>query len=141
MSQRATPGSACARHPEAPATWVCGRCGSFMCQPCERRTRPEAYPLCPGCADLRVQRVAPVVVGASNTGLQTTGFVLGLISLLPIPVVMIASVVINIIALVKAKEPPASLKRWKSWVGLTLSCLSIAGWGGLFVLVALFGRP
>ncbi len=140
MSQPATPGSSCARHPESPATWVCGRCGSFMCQACERRTRPEAYPLCPACFELREQRVVPVKV-SSKTGLQTAGFVLGLVAILPIPVVMIASLAINIVALVQAKEPPASLTRWKSIVGLVVTLVSMALWLGVFLLVAFFGRP
>lgn len=139
MSQPATPGSVCARHPEAPATWVCGRCGSFMCQACERRTRPEAYPLCPSCFDLREQRVVPMKV-TSKTGLQTAGFVLGFVALIPIPVVMIASLVINIVALVQAKEPPALTTRWKSIVGLVVTLLSMAGWLSVFLLAAFLGE-
>ena len=127
MSQLASPGTCCARHPDTAASWVCGRCGSFMCPACERRTRPEAKPICPACWELRDQRVAPVQLG-SKTALQTAGFVLGFISVLPIPVLIIGSLVINIVAFLKATEPPAKLTRWKSVVGFSISLVSLGIW-------------
>ena len=139
MSQQAAHGTLCALHPDAPATWVCGRCGSFMCRECERRTRPAAKPICPACWDLRDQRVAPVQV-PSKTALQTAGFVLGFIAILPIPVLIIGSLIINTIAFFKATEPPARLTRWRSVVGFCISLLSIGVWGLIFLGIALFSN-
>lgn len=94
-----------------------------MCGQCEHRTRPEAFPLCPGCWALRATEVKVNAPG-SGTRLQTLGLVLGCVSLLPQPLLQVGSLVINIIALVRAKEPPASRVRWKPVLGL---CLTLVG--------------
>lgn len=126
MSEILPEGATCAGHPDVPASWTCGRCGSFMCPSCERRTRPEARPMCPACWDLRFQRVEANQGRSSGTALQTTGLVLGGIALIPMCVAFqLAALIVNIIALVKAKEPPASLVRWRPITGLVLTCLGI----------------
>ena len=122
MSEPAPAGSFCAWHPENAASWLCGRCGSFMCPACEQRVRPNALPMCPACWELRsrVASAQPKTKG-SGTALQTTGLVLGLFALLPIPALQIASVITNIVGIAKAKEPPALNVRWRPMVGLSLT--------------------
>ena len=133
MSDFPPEGAACANHAEAPATWTCNRCGSFMCAGCERRTRPEARPMCPSCWALR-SRSVPENQGRSRVGLQTIGLVLGVVSLIPMCVaVQIASLVVNIVAMVKAKDLPEGHPRWKAITGLALTLLGV----GITVLVVL----
>ncbi len=74
-------------------------------------------PLCKSCWELRDQKVAPNAV-YSETRLQTAGLVLGCCCVLPIPLLILASTVVNIIAIVKAKEGKAREARWKPIVGL-----------------------
>ena len=57
MLAEAPQGAVCPNHPEVAATWTCGRCGNFMCVACERRTRPEATPMCPACWEMRQRKV------------------------------------------------------------------------------------
>ncbi len=76
--------------------------------------------MCPACWDLRGRSVAPQTV-SSGTGLQTAALVLGCIALLPVPVLQIISVVVNVVALVKAKHPPARNVRWRPITGLALT--------------------
>lgn len=57
----------------------------------------------------------------SETRLQTTGLVLGCCCVLPIPVLLIASTIVNLIAIVKAKEGRAREARWKPVVGLCVT--------------------
>ena len=59
----------------------------------------------------------------SKTRLQSMGMGLGIAAVLPIPALQIAAVIVNIIALVKAKEPEQIAVRWKSYVGL--SCTGV----------------
>lgn len=82
--------------------------------------------MCPACWDLRFQRVEANQGRSSGTALQTTGLVLGGIALIPMCVAFqLAALIVNIIAIVKAKEPPASLVRWRPITGLVLTCLGI----------------
>jgi hypothetical protein len=82
--------------------------------------------MCPACWALRHQRVETHQGRGSSTALQTTGLVLGVIALIPMCVaVQIASLIVNIIALVRAKEPPASLVRWRPITGLVLTALGL----------------
>lgn len=127
-------GAACALHPERLATWVCGRCGTFMCSDCERRTRPEARPMCPGCWELRGRVVPSVVRRSGGTSLPTVGLVLGVISLVPMCIaIQVGSLVINLVALFGARRPPESEQRWKALTGLGLTLL-----GGLFSAASYF---
>jgi hypothetical protein len=120
-------GATCASHPETLASWTCGRCGSFMCPDCERRVRPEAVPMCAACWDLRSRTVTPQKVSVPGMALLNAGLALGVVSLIPSCfVVQIASVVVNIVALVRARNSPAREQRWRSVVGL---CLTGAGLG------------
>ncbi|MFL5346278.1 MAG: hypothetical protein ACJ8AT_15930 [Hyalangium sp.] len=124
MSEVLPEGASCASHPDTPASWTCARCGSFMCPACERRIRPEARPMCPACWALRAQRVEANQGRGGGTALQTTGLVLGLLALVPMCVAFqLASLIVNIVALVKAKEPPASLVRWRPITGLVLTAV------------------
>jgi hypothetical protein len=108
------------------ATWTCKRCGGFMCEACERRVRPDAVPLCPGCWSLRGQRV-PAPQAARR--LENAGLWLGGLSLTCLPPVMMASLVVNLIALSRA-EPGA---RRKPLIGLGLTAAGIAV--GVVVLI------
>lgn len=118
MSGLAPAGARCAGHPEAAATWTCKRCGAFMCAACERRVRPDAAPLCPGCWDLRAQVVA---APKPSRRLETVGLWLGGFSLTCLPPVVMASLVVNIIVLTKA-EPGA---RGKPMLGLGLTMVGV----------------
>lgn len=126
MSFDAPAGAACLTHPQTPARWACRRCGAFFCVACERRTRPDALPMCPACWELRSRNVVDQT-SKPSTAIFTASFVLGIISLLPLPVVIITSLVVGIMALVRAKEQYAA-QRWKPIVGLVLTVLSSLGW-------------
>lgn len=121
-------GAACAFHLEsagAQASYVCERCGTFFCEACARRTRPEAIPMCPSCWALREQNVKPQEA-RSATRLHTAGFVLGIIAILPIPVLQIAALVVNIIALVKSNTPETRDAKWKPIAGLLCTVIGLA---------------
>lgn len=105
----------CATHAGVKADWTCQRCGSFVCNECERRTRPEAPPLCPKCWALRDQAVQ-VHIAADSGRMQKAGLVLGLFSLNPL--VMIASFIVNLREL---KAGRGGARRWMNQVGLGLT--------------------
>lgn len=86
--------------------------------------------MCPSCWELRSRTVAPQKT-SSGTRLQTAGLVLGCISLLPVIALQIGSLILNIVALVQAKEPPARDVRWRPALGLVLTLLGF----GVDVLV------
>ena len=120
----------CSAHRGVKADWACQRCGSFVCKECERRTRPEAPPLCPKCWSLREQ----VVQGQEATesrGKQYAGLALGIFSIHPF--IFIASLIFNIRELMKGRG------RWMNVAGLCLSGLSVLVWI-LLVLVAVIGN-
>jgi hypothetical protein len=117
----------CAAHRGVKADWACQRCGSFVCTQCERRTRPEAPPLCPNCWSLREQTVKNQEV-ADTRRLQKAGLALGVLSFLH-PLIMVASLVVSIRELVKGRG--GSL-RWMNVVGLGLTGLAILTWVGGF---------
>lgn len=131
MLQPAPASAICAHHPGLTAAWICPRCGSFFCRECERRTRPDAVPMCPDCWELRGRTVGPASVSKPSTALQTAGLVLGFFALLPLPAVQIAALVVSIMGIVKAKEPPQSNVRWRPIVGLVLAFMGV----GVDVLV------
>jgi hypothetical protein len=118
-------GACCASHPEAPATWTCPRCGGFMCAGCERRVRPDALPLCPSCWGLRGQKVAAT---PRSTRLENAGLWLGAFSLTCLPPVVMASVVVNLVVLVRAA--PGGRRKPLLGLGLTV--------GGVAVTVTVF---
>lgn len=134
FAERLPNGARCASHAEAPASWLCLRCGSFLCVECERRTRPEARPMCPSCWTLRTTAVQ--TRAATNTRLQTAGLVLGVISLMPLWPVMIASAVVNVVGIVNGRAPPIRHARWRSIVGLIVTTISMAAWGAIFFTYA-----
>ncbi len=102
----------CALHPSAPASFTCPRCGTFACVECERRPSLEALPSCPSCWAMNAQtRVAP------SGALQTAGLVVGAISIFPCCPLALASVVLNVIALVQSTRE----NRWKPIVGLSIT--------------------
>jgi hypothetical protein len=100
-----------------------------MCAGCERRTRPDARALCPGCWALRAQRVTPQV-RPPPTRLASVGLGLGIASALPVVPLWIGSVVVNGIALFKRDEALRAV-RWKAGTGLALTLAWVAGWVGL----------
>jgi hypothetical protein len=122
----------CATHRDTPAKWTCPRCGNFLCVACERRIRPDALPMCPACWELRAVKV-PELKQSSPTRLQTAALVVGCISVLPIIQLQIGSLVLCIVALVKAKDGPARAVRWKPVVGL---CCTLAG---MMIWLAIIG--
>lgn len=75
--------------------------------------------LCASCWELRAQRVAETVkvTGNGGKGLGTTGLVLGILSIFPLPPLMLASLVINILALTRSERGT----RTKPVVGLVLT--------------------
>jgi hypothetical protein len=129
-------GARCAYHPTVDALYVCHRCGHFFCEECARRTRPQAVPLCKSCWELRDQKVKPIKE-YSATRLQTTGLVMGCFCVLPIPVLLLASLVVNIVAIVKATDGPARMVRWRPIVGL---CATLFGILELVALIAFIGN-
>ncbi len=129
----AIPEGLCPVHANTKATFLCPRCGKFGCAQCEHRTRPDAQPLCASCWALRSKVVEPHRI-ESKTWIQTTALVLGCVSCLPIPALMIASLVVCIVALVKAKEPESKAVRWKPAVGLAITLVSILFWISMVVL-------
>ncbi len=68
----------------------------------------------------------------SATRLQTTGLVVGCLCVIPLPVLILASIAVNIIAIVRAKDGPARAVRWRPIVGL---CMTFVGIVELVVLV------
>lgn len=125
MLQPAPASAICAHHAGLPAAWICPRCGSFFCRACERRTRPDAIPMCPACWDLRAQSVGPVKLEKPSTALQTAGLVVGCFALLPLPAVQLAAFVVTIMGIVKAKAPPQRRVRWRPITGLVLACVGL----------------
>ncbi len=123
MTVAAPVSGSCAFHPGVSAAWACQRCGSFVCVDCERRTRPEAPPLCVKCWDLRS---AAVVETQSNESkrMQVAGVVLGVLAFLH-PLIQVGSLVMNIRALLKDKT---HTRRWMNQVGLGLTVLAMVTW-------------
>src|SRR5262249_6369792 len=122
VSELAPAGARCASHPEVQATWTCKRCGGFMCGDCERRVRPDALPLCPGCWGLRGQKV---VATAGSTKLENAGLWLGALSFTCLPPVVIGALVVNLIVLSRAgpgqrRKPLLGLALAVAGIGVTL---------------------
>jgi hypothetical protein len=95
--------------------------------------------MCPACWELRSRNVTVNQARDSGTRLQTAGLVLGVISLIPMSMcvaVQIASLILNIVAWTKAKEPPASRVRWRPQLGLVLTLVGLT----LRVLLDLVGE-
>jgi hypothetical protein len=125
-----SPSSTCARHPEAIASFTCGRCGGFGCVDCERRATVDGAPVCPSCW----ARQAPA---PTSEALQTAGLVVGLLSIVPCCPLAIASLILNIVALVKATKE----SRWKPIVGLVVT-LAVGLLQTLFIVFyQVFQRP
>jgi hypothetical protein len=82
---------------------------------CERRAQMDSAPVCPACW-ARQPTSAP-----ASTVLQTTGLVLGVLSIVPCCPLFVVSIVVNIAGIVLAKEPPARDVRWKPITGLLLT--------------------
>lgn len=121
----------CAAHPALSAQWACQRCGSFVCPQCERRTRPEAPPLCPACWELRSQTIRAQTVSDSKR-LQIGGLVLGALSFLH-PLIMVGSAVVNIRELARGT---GGSHRWMNGVGIALTVLAIITWVVGFSILA-----
>lgn len=113
----------CAFHPGFAAAWACQRCGSFVCVECERRTRPEAPPLCPKCWELRTAAVKDTSMKESTrTGIG--GLLLSFLSFLN-PLVQLASLILNIRWLVKA---PTGQKPVMNMVAVAVTLLAMLTW-------------
>jgi hypothetical protein len=94
-----------------------------MCTACERRTRPDAPPLCPKCWDLRTATVQDTAAKESRK-LQIGGLLLGVFSFLH-PLVMVASLILNIREL---RRGTGGDSRWMNTAGLVLTGLAIVTW-------------
>lgn len=113
----------CALHEGAAAAWACQRCGTFVCAQCERRTRPEAPPLCPTCWELRAKSVQGQATTESKRG-EVGGLVIGVLSFLH-PLVMVGSLVVNVRELRKGR---GGERRWMNVTGLALTGLALCTW-------------
>lgn len=102
----------CARHPDLAASFTCPRCGSFACVDCERRATLDAAPVCPACWSVSRQATA-----APSGALQTAGLVVGVLSLFPCCPLALASLVLNLVALVQATRE----NRWKPILGMSIT--------------------
>jgi hypothetical protein len=102
----------CARHPDAATSFTCPRCGTFGCVDCERRPSMDAAPLCPACWALNAQTAAQ-----PSGELQTAGLVVGLLSIIPCCPLALASLVLNVIAIIKSTRE----NRWKPLVGISVT--------------------
>lgn len=122
---------ACGFHPAAPAAWACQRCGTFVCVDCERRTRPEAPPLCPKCWELRAAAVQDTSARDARR-LAIGGLVVGFLSFLH-PLVQVGSLVLNLRALVKA---PSGQRPALNGAGLVLTLMAIFTWVGFIAWAA-----
>jgi hypothetical protein len=101
------------------ANSACHRCGTFYCDGCARRTRPDATP----CAK---------IVG--NRGLVLGGF-----AMLPIPALQLVSLVVNLLGFFRAKEGESRRLRWKNTLGLALTAVGILIFVVLLVADVNFG--
>ena len=109
----------CSRHPDVAESFTCPRCGSFGCAECERRGELNAAPMCPAC--WARYAAAAQTAARGGTGLQTAGLVLGVVSIIPCCPIAIVSFVLNVAAIILAKEPPARDVRWRPVLGLVLT--------------------
>ena len=135
MSIAAPVSGECAFHAGVRAEWACQRCGTFVCRACERRTRPEAPPLWPKCWELRSAAVTEQVATESKK-LQVAGLLLGLLSFLH-PLVMVASLILNIRGLVKRD---GGAYRWMYIAGLVGTGLALLLWIAVIAGLAFFSR-
>lgn len=117
----------CGFHPGVAAQWACQRCGTFVCTACERRTRPEAPPLCPRCWELRSKAVVEQVVTESRK-LQIAGLVLGIVSFLH-PLFMVGSLIVNIREL--RRKGTSGGSQWMNVAGVSLTGLAVLTWVGV----------
>lgn len=102
----------CARHLDSATSFTCPRCGTFGCVECERRPGLDAAPMCPACWALSAQTTA-----VPTGGLQNAGLVVGLLSIIPCCPLALASLVLNVIAIVKSPRE----HRWKPIVGICIT--------------------
>lgn len=122
----------CARHPDAASTFTCPRCGTFGCVDCERRQSLDGAPMCPSCWVLNAQAAA-----APTGQLQTAGLIVGVLSIIPCCPLMLASLVLNLIAILKATKE----NRWKPLTGISIT-LGVGVLELLFVFFyAMFSKP
>jgi hypothetical protein len=117
------PGAKCAVHPDFDAQWMCNRCGSFICQGCERRVRPDATPMCPNCWALRAQVVKPQsTFWFGGTGWDNASVIFAIMSFLSMGIFSPIGVVISIIALTRPDTT-----RTRPIIGLVICSLFTLG--------------
>lgn len=133
-SAPAPAGSACATHPAVRANWICGRCGTFFCDACARFPSPGGPPLCERCFSVRAKEV----VGSGALGLkrlQTAGFVVGLLALIPgCWPGLLGGLIVNGLALHRTWKVDGRPRQWMPVVGLACCAVSIVVWVVLFAL-------
>lgn len=131
MTVAAPVSGTCGLHAGVAAAWACQRCGTFVCTDCERRTRPEAAPLCPKCWELRTAVVVEQTATESKR-MQIGGLVLGVVAFLN-PLVQVASLVLNVRELIKKR---GGTRSWMNVVGLGLTGVAMLSWVVLFAWAA-----
>jgi len=138
VSQPAPEGSLCGTHRDTPAAWTCGRCGAFFCAACERRTRPEALPMCPSCWELRARQVrAPP---DDSQRLRIAGAVTGVLALVPMCWWMqLTAIALNIIGLVRGRKQQTP-REWLNVAGLVGGVIGLLLTIGLFAFAAVSKR-
>jgi hypothetical protein len=121
--RNAAPRARCARHPGTAATWVCGRCGAFLCPLCEHRVRREARPLCPGCWTQRERSLAEAKAQERGLALANVALLVGCLAVVPLLYpVHAGALVLNTVSLVRNRHPDAPRgHRRKAFAGLLLT--------------------
>ncbi len=122
----------CARHEASPTSFTCSRCGTFGCIDCERRPGMDAAAMCPACWVVNAQAFAK-----PSSQLQTAGLVVGAISMIPCLPIAFASVVLNVIAIIKSTRE----HRWKPIVGLCITLSVVVLQVLFFAFYAMFSKP
>jgi hypothetical protein len=88
--------------------------------------------MCPSCWELRSRSAAALNTTGNGSRLQTVGLVMGVVALVPgCWILQIISIIVNIVAIAKAKGDKARKARRRPIAGLVLSGI------GLIVTIAL----
>ncbi|MBX7098178.1 MAG: hypothetical protein K1X89_10740 [Myxococcaceae bacterium] len=126
-------GSTCASHPQVVANWICGRCGAFFCDACARFPTVGGPPLCARCFEVRAKEV--VVSGALGLKrLQTAGFVVGLLALVPgCWPGLVGALIVNGLSLHRTLKVDGRPRQWMPVAGLVCCAVSVVVWVLLLV--------
>lgn len=116
----------CPQHGVVEQAWPCPRCGTFLCEGCAHRTRPDAAAMCGGCWALRathVETLKPRTLNLSS-GIVICGVLSVIPFMLPVQVgTLIASGVLLYRREIPAREPLLALGL--ALLGLIVTAVSI----------------